>query len=127
MFARLARSRFRSRFHLGARDRAYADAKGRGVILDHARDFVRDRLAPALPRNDGKQTPMRGHPVFIAQHATGCCCRGCLSKWHDIPPGRPLAAEEQARIVAVLIAWIDREMGFVPPPRPPAFQKGPKA
>ena len=51
---------------------------------------------------------MRGHPVFIAQHATACCCRGCLAKWHGIPPGRELTAEEQRYIGAVLTAWIER-------------------
>ena len=57
--------------------------------------FIRKRLAPAVIPNDGKQTPMRGHPVFIAQHATGCCCRGCFEKWHRIPAGRELTDEEQ--------------------------------
>lgn len=114
IFARLARSRFRSRFRLGARERAYADAKGREVIAAHARDFVADRLAPASPRNDGRQTPMRGHPVFIAQHATACCCRSCLATWHGLAPGRELSPEEQAAIVALLVRWIDREMGHDP-------------
>lgn len=114
IFARLARSRFRSRFRLGARERAYADAKGREVIAAHARDFVANRLAPASPRNDGRQTPMRGHPVFIAQHATACCCRSCLATWHGLAPGRELSPEEQAAIVALLLRWIDREMGHDP-------------
>lgn len=114
IFARLARSRFRSRFRLGVRERAYADAKGREVIAAHARDFVADRLAPASPRNDGRQTPMRGHPVFIAQHATACCCRSCLATWHGLAPGRELSPEEQAAIVALLVRWIDREMGHDP-------------
>lgn len=41
-------------------------------------------MAPKNIDNDGKQTPMRGHPVFIAQHATATCCRECLKKWHNI-------------------------------------------
>ncbi|MDR3505826.1 MAG: DUF4186 domain-containing protein [Acidocella sp.] len=110
LFARLARSKFRSRFHLGARERGYAFAKGREVIADHARDFIASRLAPAEPANDGRQTPMRGHPVFIAQHATACCCRGCLEKWHRIPHGRALNAAEQHYAVEVLMHWLDREM-----------------
>lgn len=116
LFARLARSAFRSRFHLGAREKGYADAKGRSVIARHAAELIEKRLAPAEPLNDGKQTPMRGHPVFVAQHATGCCCRGCLEKWHRIPAGRPLSEAEQARVVAVLMSWIDREMGHTPNP-----------
>ena len=93
-----------------AQERAYFEKQGRAKIEEHARDFIRERLAPAEPRNDGKQTPWRGHPVFIAQHATGCCCRGCLSKWHHIPPHRALREDEQRYIVSVLMCWIDREM-----------------
>ena len=79
------------------------------TIRSHASDFVRTRLAPAQIPNDGKQTPMRGHPVFLAQHATGCCCRGCLYKCHRIPAGVQLTEEQQEYIVDVLMAWIERE------------------
>lgn len=87
LFARLATSEFRRRFRLKAEDIPYIERKGMETIRRHAADFVRTRLAPAVIPNDGRQTPMRGHPVFIAQHATACCCRGCLAKWHGIPPG----------------------------------------
>ncbi len=110
LFQRLAQSDFRSRFHLRRKDLEYIRDKGMDTIRRHAADFVAQRLAPAFIPNDGRQTPMRGHPVFIAQHATGCCCRGCFSKWHHIPPGRPLTAEEQAYAVSVLMAWIKREV-----------------
>lgn len=76
------------------------------TVLDHARDFIDRRLAPAHPAKDGKQTPMRGHPVFIAQHATATCCRPCLAKWHAIPAGRPLTEEERAHVVAALERWL---------------------
>ena len=111
IFERIARSRFRSGFSLSAADREYVRKKGRGVIESHARDFVAARLAPASIPNDGKQTPMRGHPVFKAQHACACCCRSCLQKWHGIAPGRQLSEAEQERIVALLMEWIDRQMG----------------
>ena len=110
LFARLARSEFRSRFRLRRAERAYVTEKGLATIRRHAADFVHTRLAAAFPLNDGRQTPMRGHPVFVAQHATGCCCRGCLGKWHGIPAGRPLTAEEKAYVVDVLMAWIERQM-----------------
>ena len=108
-FARLAKSPFRSRFRLTDRDLAYIEAKGLAEIRRHAEDFVRSRLAPAEIPNDGKQTPMRGHPVFKAQHATACCCRGCLAKWYHVPQHRELTEEEQRRIVGLLMAWIRRE------------------
>ena len=110
LFARLARSTFRSRFRLGGKERQYCLDKGPEVIDRHAADFIRQRLAPAAPINDGKQTPMRGHPVFIAQHACACCCRGCLHKWYHVPVGRELTENEQERIVKLLMAWIERQL-----------------
>ena len=80
------------------------------TIQRHAADFVRTRLAPASIPNDGKQTPMRGHPVFIAQHATACCCRGCLAKWHGIPAGKALTEAQKQYVVDVLMTWIQREL-----------------
>lgn len=106
LFARLARSTFRSRFRLGVKERQYCLDKGPEIIDQHAADFIRQRLAPAEPMNDGKQTPMRGHPVFIAQHATATCCRGCLAKWHAIPQGVPLSAQQQQYIVNVIHHWL---------------------
>ena len=110
LFARLSKSSFRSRFRLSAKDKEYVASKGLAIIRQHAEDFVARRLAPAVIPNDGKQTPMRGHPVFIAQHATGCCCRGCFSKWHHIPAGRQLTISEQQYAVAVIMSWIERQI-----------------
>ena len=107
LFAALASSRFRRRFALGPKDRDYLATKGLATVLDHARDFVAERLAPAAPRNDGKQTPWRGHPVFVAQHATATCCRGCLAKWHAIDTGRALTADEQDHVVAAIARWLE--------------------
>lgn len=109
-FTRLQKSTFRARFHLTGKDRQYIAGKGMDTIQRHAVDIVRMRLASANIPNDGKQTPMRGHPVFIAQHACACCCRGCLSKWYHIPSGRELTENEQERIVKLLIAWIERQL-----------------
>ena len=107
---KLSRSSFRARFHLTRRDRDYIAAKGLETIEDHARDFVRQRLAPAVIDNDGRQTPMRGHPVFLAQHACACCCCGCLEKWYRVPRGQALSQRQQEKIVGLLMAWIRREL-----------------
>lgn len=107
--AKLQKSKFRSGFHLDERNVKYIDEKGLDVIRSHAADFVAKRLAPAEIPNDGKQTPMRGHPVFVAQHACACCCRGCLNKWYRVPQGRALTESEQLRIVNLLMAWIEKE------------------
>ena len=106
----LKKSDFRSRFHLSRQDREYIAQKGLPVIRHHAADFVAKRLAPADIPNDGKQTPMRGHPVFVAQHACACCCRGCLEKWYHIPKGVPLTKAQQDGIVSLLMAWIGHEL-----------------
>ena len=106
LFSRLAGSTFRSRFRLGDKERAYLAERGLATVLDHAREFVAARLAPAEPVNDGRQTPMRGHPAFIAQHATATCCRSCLQKWHGIAAGRPLTAAEQQHVVAAIERWL---------------------
>jgi hypothetical protein len=106
LFAALARSKFRRRQRLGPKDRAYLRQKGLPLVLEHARQFLAERLAPAEPRDDGRQTPMRGHPVFVAQHATATCCRGCLAKWHRIPPGHALTPEQIDYVVRVLERWL---------------------
>jgi exodeoxyribonuclease V alpha subunit len=106
---KLALSKFRSSFHLKKKDIDYINDKGMNVVKNHAYDFIRNRIGSSNPINDGKQTPMRGHPVFIAQHACACCCRGCLEKWHHIPKGRELTNDEIDYIVSLLIKWIERE------------------
>jgi predicted Fe-S protein YdhL (DUF1289 family) len=113
----LARQRFRAKFRLRGRDAALVALRGRETIRAHAEDLIGKRLAPAAPHKDGKQTPYRGHPVFVAQHATATCCRGCLQRAHDIPRGRELSAEERAYVVDVIWRWIERELG---PTRIPA-------
>jgi hypothetical protein len=74
--------------------------------MEHARDFIAQRLAPEQPVNDGKQTPWKGHPVFVAQHATATCCRSCLAKWHRIGKGHPLTDEEQRHVLDALERWL---------------------
>ena len=106
---KLERSKFRSSFHLTKKERLYLEEKGIAVMRRHAEDFVRQKLAPADPVNDGKQTPMHGHPVFKAMHATACCCRGCLNKWYRVPLHRELSPTEQEKIVNLLMAWIERQ------------------
>ena len=119
LFAALSRSSFRARQALGARDRQYLSSRGLDTVLEHAAEFIARRLAPAAPPNDGKQTPWRGHPVFVAQHATATCCRGCLEKWHGIERGRELTAEERAYIVSVLRRWLAPfDAASVPAERP---------
>ena len=106
LFDRLSQSTFRRRFRLRAAERGYLEKKGLETVLQHGEKFIEERLAPSVPPNDGKQTPMRNHPIFVAQHGTATCCRGCLEKWHSIPKGRALTCEEKAYILSVLRRWL---------------------
>jgi hypothetical protein len=108
--ASLKQSKFRSKFKLSEKDRDYIATKGLETNKEHAFQFINSRVAPAFPKNDGKQTPMRGHPVFIAQHATATCCRGCISKWHGIEKGRALNEAEIDYVVALIMGWIGGQL-----------------
>jgi Domain of unknown function (DUF4186) len=109
VFNNLSKSAFRSRIRLQQKETDYLVSKGMNVVLEHAADFVEKRLAPAFPSNDGRQTPWRNHPVFVAQHATATCCRGCLEKWHAIPKGRALDAEERRYVVEAIRMWLSEQ------------------
>jgi hypothetical protein len=110
LFASLAKSRFRSTFKLKQNDIEYISEKGMPVIKSHSLDFITKRLAPAFPTKDGKQTPTKGHPVFIAQHATATCCRKCLNKWHRIPTGRQLNNQQIDYIISIISAWLNSQL-----------------
>ena len=104
----LSKSKFRNSFHLNKKMIDYIDKVGIKKIEEHTKDFVNQKLVSKL-KNDGHQTPMRGHPTFIAMHATGCCCRGCMYKWHHIPKERKLSNSEFNYIVYLLMSWIKKE------------------
>jgi len=107
---RLQGSRFRSTFALAPPDAAYLRQRGYAEIRAHARRFLDERIAPAEPRNDGKQTPWRGHPVFVAQHATATCCRGCIATWHRIPAGTELSDAQLEQLCDLLMAWLTAQL-----------------
>lgn len=118
---RLSRSRFRAQFHLRGPELEYLVTRGPDVLRHHAEEIISARLTPAVPHNDGRQTPWGGHPVFRAQHATATCCRGCLTKNHGIAREAALTPQQQQYVVDVIMAWIDREAraadeGWPPPP-----------
>ena len=109
LFLALSKSKFRSSFALKKKDIEYINSKGIEVIKSHAYDFINQRLRPEVILNDGKQTPMRGHPVFIAQHATATCCRGCLYKWHKIKQNKQLSEQEVEYVVNIIMKWIEKQ------------------
>lgn len=107
---KLSQSKFRSRFKLGDKYKSYVKEQGLDKIRKHAQDFISKRIAPAFIPNDGKQTPMKNHPVFIAQHATASCCRKCISKWHGFAIGMELNEKQQEYLVNLIMSWIEKQM-----------------
>lgn len=107
---KLRRSPFRAQFHLSREEKDYVRAFGLERIRSHCADIIKRNIAPAHPLHDGRQTPMHGHPVFVAQHATAVCCRDCLRKWYKVPKGYALNEEQQERLVNFLMAWIELEI-----------------
>lgn len=116
VFDALAKSAFRRRFALGVREGRYLRERGVETVVAQAHELIAKRLAPQAPLNDGKQTPFRGHPVFIARHATATCCRTCLAKWHGIAAGKVLDDAERRHVVDAIERWLRAQ------PMPPAAE-----
>lgn len=112
MLERLKRSRFRSSFHLGEKERKTIESLGIDKIREHAQDFFEKRIRKKV-ENDGHQTPWNGHPIFVAQHATATCCRKCINKWYGIDQKKELNNEEVDRLVNIVMAWIKSELFVV--------------
>ena len=106
LFIKLNNSNFRNSFRLKGKELEYLKSHGIDEILNHARNFVQSRLAPSNIPNDGKQTPFKNHPVFVAQHATATCCRACLEKWHGIARGKELSEKEVGYVIKVIRQWL---------------------
>ena len=106
---KLSFSKFRSSFKLLTKDIEYINKNGLDIIKEHAYKFISDRIKPAYIANDGKQTPTKGHPVFVAMHATATCCRECIYKWHKIKKNKELNEKEIDYIVSIIMFWITKQ------------------
>lgn len=106
---KLQKSKFRSSFKLTAKDLEYINSKTLNKIEYHCLDFLNKRIK-TLSKKDGKQTPYKGHPVFIAQHATATCCRKCIEKWHKIPKNKELNETEIVYLKNIIMRWIEKEV-----------------
>ena len=107
----LSKTKFRGSFHLNNKMKEYVLDKGIDKIEKDAYELITKRLKPSVILNDGKQTPMKQvHPVFIACHATGTCCRKCLEKIHHIKNNKELTEDEVKYVVEVIMNYIKREM-----------------
>ncbi|MBN2164295.1 MAG: DUF4186 family protein [Pontiellaceae bacterium] len=98
------------KFILAEPEQEYVTSRGMDILRLHATDFVNKRLAPANPKNDGRQTPTKGHPVFIAQHACGCNDRTSLEEFFGFEKGRELSTDEVDIVVDVILKWIEEHL-----------------
>jgi predicted Fe-S protein YdhL (DUF1289 family) len=112
IFHRLSRSSFRRKFRLAGRELAYLQTWGIDHVMKQGSDLIEQRLAPAQPKNDGRQTPWRNHPIFVAQHATATCCRGCLENTHGITKGHELTEAEKDHVLAVIRRWLLEQLAL---------------
>lgn len=109
MLSKLRRSKFRSSFRLSEKDLNYINKKELEAIKLNAEKIL-DKRIRILGKNDGKQTPYKGHPVFIAQHATATCCRKCIEKWYKIPKNKVLSYSEMNCFINLIMQWINKEV-----------------
>jgi hypothetical protein len=107
---KLSRSKFRGRFKLDLEMRNMINENGIEAMRVFVQERVKNFLAPMIPLNDGHQTPLRGHPVFIAQHATATCCRTCLNHWWRVKKGVALDQTQQEKCVNLIMTWIEMQM-----------------
>ena len=109
--AKLDRDGRSAKFTLGEAEVEYIQSRGIDILRLHATDFIQKRIAPAEPKNDGHQTPTKGHPVFIAQHACGCNDRDTVETFFSLKKGKQLSEKEVTLIVDVLISWMHDQLG----------------
>lgn len=103
---KISQSDYRAEIDLDEEEFSYIESRGMDMLVQHAHDFVERRLGPAKPRNEGKQTPLKGHPIFLAQHATGSNSRQALAEFHDIPEGKKLTEDQMAYVTDLILRWL---------------------
>lgn len=110
LLEKVAESDYRAEIDLGPEDMDYVNSRGFDMMVRHAHDFVERRLGPARPRNEGKQTPLKGHPLFLAQHATGADSRAALSEYHGIAEGKKLSRQQMDYVTDVVLRWLEERL-----------------
>ncbi len=110
LLEKVAKCDYRAEIDLGAEDIEYINSRGFDMMIKHAQDFVERRLGPARPRNEGKQTPLKGHPLFLAQHATGSDSRRALSEYHGIAEGKELSRQQIDYVTDVVLRWLEERL-----------------
>jgi exodeoxyribonuclease V alpha subunit len=49
--------------------------------------------------------------IEAARDIAVACCRECISKWHGIEKGRVLNVKEVDFVLALIMGWIERQVG----------------
>lgn len=103
-----SKSPYRSNLRLTGEEIEYCRSRGLDEVRREAFDIIRKNIAPSYIKNDGKQTPENGHPIFVSQHATATCCRKCINRFYYIPNDRKLTETEVNFIVDLNLEWLKR-------------------
>jgi hypothetical protein len=114
IFAQLGRELIRDKFL-----NAPIDEKGEREIRTQRIDGLKARVAGHLLSRigakpdmwDGRQTPMKGSVLNLAQHATATCCRKCLYYWYGVPRDRALNDAELDFCERLVLAYLERRNG----------------
>ena len=110
VFSKLNKTGRISNFSLGDAEIEYVSSRGIEILRLHATDFIQKRIAPKEPKNDGYQTPAKGHPVFLAQHACGCNDIDSVEQFFGFKKGSLLKEKEVNLIVDVIVSWLEDQI-----------------
>lgn len=108
----LAKTKYRRQYVLSPKLKEYCRQTGMEKLRRKAFEIVREKVSSPYYKGEGRQTPLDGHPIYIAMHATGTCCRTCLEVWHSIVSGRRLTEKDIIYIVDTIMEWIKRQLEY---------------
>ena len=106
----LSKSPLHSDIILSRRDREYYKNNYNNIYRE-TEDIVKKYLLHIMSKDTGHIKEW-GHPAYTAMKATGCCCRNCLYKWHNIPTNRRLTDNEVKYITDLMMEWMKRDMKY---------------
>ncbi|WP_372655987.1 DUF4186 family protein [Halobacteriovorax sp.] len=109
IFRRLGCSKVCCKFKLKDEQWEYLAKRGFDTILLEGRSLIVKIFNEDSLSHSCKVAPVQTHPIYIALHATGTCCRSSLEKWHKIPKSKELKEKDIFYILLVVKEWIIRQ------------------
>jgi hypothetical protein len=109
VFKRLKKSSICNKFTLKEHEWNYLANRGLDAVLLEGRSIIIHRFSEDDSNHNCKNSPLRHHPVLVALHATGCCCRSSLFKWHGVDKEMELREKDIFYILLIIKEWFVRE------------------